>query len=86
MSVTPIRKILFPFSAENFDSDVSELSDVEDDRWEDDQNDSDWEDSAAENFDSDVSELSDFEDDRWEDGQNDSNWEDSTGPAKKRKR
>ncbi|GIX70117.1 hypothetical protein CDAR_312561 [Caerostris darwini] len=33
---------------ENYDSDVSELSDSEDDEWKDDQNDIDWEDSVGE--------------------------------------
>ncbi|GIY28064.1 hypothetical protein CEXT_141691, partial [Caerostris extrusa] len=37
---------LMPNPYENYDSDVSELSDSEDDRWKDDQNDIDWEDSA----------------------------------------
>ncbi|GIY32923.1 hypothetical protein CEXT_573811 [Caerostris extrusa] len=38
---------LMPNPYENYDSDVSELSDSEDDRWKDDQNDIDWEDSAG---------------------------------------
>ncbi|GIX72447.1 hypothetical protein CDAR_253551 [Caerostris darwini] len=39
---------LMPNPYENYDSDVSELSDSEDDEWKDDQNDIDWEDSVGE--------------------------------------